>query len=237
MAPLTSRKTDMAYFGFFAMFATSMICLCPLLCRLRLNSCTPIARKYLHTTTVMDLIPLWPKAILPTILANNHAWYLATFNDQLMIKFEPWFASFVTLEALYQLPMTLWFLFALPKGISFPQLIRHYPERSWLGFVADDQKLTVHLLVYGVVGLMTTTTSCVAIYMEKDMSQMEKNVLLGFYSPFAVVCMCPRNISLDFLLILTSVANSCVVGYMMMDMSCRIQSKIAPVTKKSKKRV
>lgn len=29
MAPLASRKTDMAYFGFFAMFATSMICSCP----------------------------------------------------------------------------------------------------------------------------------------------------------------------------------------------------------------
>lgn len=65
----------------------------------------------------MDLIPLWPKAILPTILRDNHAWYLKTFNDQLMIKFEPWFASFVTIEALYQLPMTLWFLFALPKGM------------------------------------------------------------------------------------------------------------------------
>lgn len=122
MAPLTSRKTDMAYFGFFAMFATSMICSCPLLCFLHLNGRTPTARKYLHPI-VMDLIPLWPKAILPTILAKNHAWYLATFNDQLMIKLEPWFASFLALEALYQLPMTLWFLFALPKGILFPQLI------------------------------------------------------------------------------------------------------------------
>lgn len=94
----------------------------------------------------------------------------------------------------------------------------------------------MHLLVYGVVGLLTTTTSCVAIYMDKDMSQMEKNVLLGFYSPFAVVCMYPPNISPSFLLISTSVANSCVVGYMMMDMFCRIQSKIVPFTKISKKR-
>lgn len=30
MAPLTSRKTDLAYFGFCAMFATSMICSCSL---------------------------------------------------------------------------------------------------------------------------------------------------------------------------------------------------------------
>lgn len=95
----------------------------------------------------------------------------------------------------------------------------------------------MHLLVYGVVGLMTTTTSCVAIYMDKDMSQMEKNVLLSFYSPFAVVCMCPPNISPPFLLISTSVANSCAVGYMMMDMSCRIQSKMIPPSKMSKKRV
>lgn len=128
MTPLTSRKTDLAYFCFCAIFATSMICSCSLPClaftfrskvfrdRDCKNARILTFRKYLHLT-VMDLIPLWPKAILPTILKDNQAWYLKTFNDQLMIKFEPWFASFVTIEALYQLPMTLWFLFALPKGI------------------------------------------------------------------------------------------------------------------------
>lgn len=60
--------------------------------------------------------------------------------------------------------------------------------------VVDHHKFPVQLLVYGVVGLITTTTSCVAIYMDKDMSQMEKNIVLGFYSPFAVVCMCPPHI-------------------------------------------
>lgn len=140
----------------------------------------------------MDLIPLWPKAILPTILAQNHAWYLNTFNDQLIIKFEPWFASFFAIEAFYQLPMTLWFLFALPKGMYiFHRLIRILPD---LVIVADNPKLTVHMLVYGAVGLVTTTTCCAAIYTEKDMSQMEKNVVLGFYSPFAVICMCPPHI-------------------------------------------
>lgn len=132
MTPLTSRKTDLAYFCFCAMFATSMICSCSLPCLaftfrskvFRDRDCKNARilltfRKYLHLT-VMDLIPLWPKAIVPTILKDNQAWYLKTFNDQLMIKFEPWFASFVTIEALYQLPMTLWFLFALPKGIPLP---------------------------------------------------------------------------------------------------------------------
>lgn len=65
----------------------------------------------------MDLVPLWPKSILPNLLKNNHEWYLATFNDQLVIKFEPWFTCFVVIEALYQLPMTVWFLFALAKGM------------------------------------------------------------------------------------------------------------------------
>lgn len=70
----------------------------------------------------MDLIPLWPKAVLPKVLKDNHTWYLNTFNDQLMIKFEPWFAAFVVFEALYQLPMSIWFLFALPKSMTPPPL-------------------------------------------------------------------------------------------------------------------
>lgn len=55
----------------------------------------------------------------------------------------------------------------------------------------DHQKLPVQFLVYGAVGFVTTMTSCVAIYLEKDMSQMEKNVVLSFYSPFAAICMYP----------------------------------------------
>lgn len=182
----------------------------------------------------MDLIPLWPKAILPTILAQNHAWYLNTFNDQLIIKFEPWFASFFAIEAFYQLPMTLWFLFALPKGMyTFHRPIRILPDSV---IVADNPKLTVHMLVYGAVGLVTTTTCCAAIYTEKDMSQMEKNLVLSFYSPFAVIC-----VSSPYLPISTLFANRgappVVVGYIMMDMTCRIRSKIAPTAAKSKKGV
>lgn len=130
--------------------------------------------------------------------------------------------------------MTLWFLFALPNGTyKFHRLIRILPDSV---VVVDNPKVTVHMLVYGAVGLVTTATCCAAIYAEKDMSQMDKNWVLSFYLPFAAICMSSPYPSTS-----TSFANCgappVVVGYMMVDMACRIQSKIAPTTAKSKKRV
>ncbi|KAH0604442.1 uncharacterized protein H6S33_006819 [Morchella sextelata] len=165
--PMTSRPKDLFYFLFSAMFTTSMV--------------------------FMDLIPLWPKAILPQALKDNHTWYLTTFNDQLMIKFEPWFAAFLAVEALYQLPTTIWFLSAIPS---------------------ENPKFPARALTYASISFLTTLTSCWAIWKDGDMTEMQKYILLGFYAPFAGI-----------------------FGFMAMDMSCRIQAKMAPKAVKGKKRV
>jgi hypothetical protein len=42
-----------------------------------------------------------------------HKFYIDIFNDQLVIKSPPWFATFAWIEAFYNLPVAVWLVFAI----------------------------------------------------------------------------------------------------------------------------
>ncbi|KAJ7251359.1 transmembrane protein 6/97 [Mycena rebaudengoi] len=120
-APLTSRPLDLLYFSFFLIHIPASLCL--------------------------DFQPLYPPAMVPTVLRQLADFYMRTSNDPFIKgafghSSDPliWFKSFIFLELFFQFPT----FFIAARGL-------------WKG----TERIYVLVLVYGA-STATTVLACLA---------------------------------------------------------------------------
>ncbi|CUS14792.1 unnamed protein product [Tuber aestivum] len=131
---------DKLYLAFFAMFIPAM--------------------------AFVDLIPIWPRAIVPAPLWALHEFYLDNFNDQLVIKFPTWFSVFIFFEACYNLPVAIWIFLGIRRGDS----------SSW-----------VHMCMFGALCTLSTVVCIAEIRQDPDITALEQKMLMLCYVPFAII--------------------------------------------------
>jgi len=71
---------------------------------------------FIPVMAFVDLIPIWPRAIVPAPLRILHEFYLDNFNDQLAIKLPTWFSVLLFFEACYNLPAAIWIFLGIRRG-------------------------------------------------------------------------------------------------------------------------
>jgi len=121
-----------------------------------------------RASAVFDCLSLYPPQIVPERLLSLQSWYKDYYNDQLVIRQPPWFRFFSLVEALYQLPISVWSIWAL---------------------TTKSPKAPTHLLVWAVVCCGTTLTCLFEFYHNELMSNQEKGALIAMYGSYAVICM------------------------------------------------
>jgi len=114
----------------------------------------------------VDLIPIWPRAIIPAPLWALHTFYLENFNDQLAIKSPTWFSVFLFFEAFYNLPAAIWIFLGIRRGGS----------SSW-----------VHMCMFGTLCTLSTVVCIAEILQDPDMTALEQNMVMLCYVPFAII--------------------------------------------------
>ncbi|KAF1982689.1 hypothetical protein K402DRAFT_362573 [Aulographum hederae CBS 113979] len=135
--PLLSRKLDIIYLVFFCVHIPIML--------------------------VVDLTPLYPAAVKPGWLYDLRAYHVATYKDRFFVEPPAWFNTYIWMEALYHIPLSLW---------AIPAILR------------DDTKLPLHLLVFACQTALTTLT-CIAEAMSwEGFTSEDKLNLASLYVPY-----------------------------------------------------
>jgi len=65
----------------------------------------------------VDLYPLWPSSLRPAYMTELRNFYITTFNDQFFVAPPAWFNLYLYLELLYHIPLSLWAIPALVRGM------------------------------------------------------------------------------------------------------------------------
>ena len=123
-----------------------------------------------RASAVFDCLSLYPPQIVPEQLLSLQSWYKDYYNDQLVIRQPSWFRFFSLVEALYQLPISVWSIWAL---------------------TTKSPKAPTHLLVWAVICCGTTLTCLFEFYHNEDMNNQEKGTLIAMYGSYAVICKVP----------------------------------------------
>jgi hypothetical protein len=126
-------------------------------------------------TPVVDLAPFYPTAIRPQITVDIRTWYIATYKDRFFTDPPTWFRTYMLLEAVYHLPLSLW---------AVPALLR------------DDALVPLHLLVWACETALTTLTCVVEVWTWKGFTGQEKVALAQLYVPYLLLGMQIRSSSL-----------------------------------------
>ena len=94
------------------------------------------------------------------------SWYIATYNDQLILTKPMWLKSFIWAELLFQTP----FFFVATYGLLY--------KRNWI---------RIPSIIYGA-HVATTVWALIAEFAASDkISPKEKLVLYSFYAPYFVI--------------------------------------------------
>jgi hypothetical protein len=68
----------------------------------------------LTPSTVVDLVRFYPEGTAPAISLQIQEYYIDTFRDKFFSDEAPaWFTSYLILEAVYHLPISIWMLNAI----------------------------------------------------------------------------------------------------------------------------
>jgi len=121
---------------------------------------------YVLTIIFFDNLPLYPQHLVPPQLLELHTWYKNYYNDQLLITQPPWFRFFSLSEPFYQLPVSIWSVWAL---------------------TTKNPKAPTHLLVWAVVCCGTTLTCLFEFYHNTLMTDQEKKALFSMYGLYAAI--------------------------------------------------
>ncbi|KAK6432957.1 hypothetical protein LTR95_010865 [Oleoguttula sp. CCFEE 5521] len=111
----------------------------------------------------VDLASLYPESIKPAFLVKLHEYQVTTYADRFFTEPPAWFGVYIWMEALYHVPLSFWAIGALLR---------------------NDPKVPLHLLVYAVQTVITTTT-CIADFLSwSDYEHQQKLELMKLYVPY-----------------------------------------------------
>ncbi|KAF1813317.1 hypothetical protein P152DRAFT_415194 [Eremomyces bilateralis CBS 781.70] len=137
---LTSRPIDILYLAFFIIHIPIVI--------------------------FIDSFPLWPPALRMEWMKALRLYYIQTYKDFFFIDPPAWFGTYMWMELIYHLPLSLW---------AVPAIIR------------DDPKIPLHLLIYGCQTAVTTLT-CISEYLSWPGYTSQEKLNLGYlYVPYLVL--------------------------------------------------
>ena len=137
---LSNRPLDTIYTVWFSLHLVIMIC--------------------------VDLTALYPKWLMPAPLMSLREWQMATYKDRFFIDPPAWFLSFVWMEALYHVPLSVWAVGALLR---------------------DSPLVPVHLLVWAVQTAVTTMVCIVDYSSWGNFSVEDRMGLHRLYGPYLVL--------------------------------------------------
>ena len=102
----------------------------------------------------------------PKPLQDLFAWYIASFNDVVMLEMKPWIKSFIYCEMLFQLP----FFFYVTHGL-----------------INKSNAIRIPSIVYGAHVTTTLFPIMLEVMMSAQMQELEKITLLSVYSPYLLL--------------------------------------------------
>ncbi|KAI8333614.1 transmembrane protein 6/97 [Chlamydoabsidia padenii] len=121
---------------------------------------------HIPITLLLDLQAIYPTWLVPSVLLQANAWYVNLTHDPFMGATSPiyWFQSFVSLEAICQLP----FFFVASHGLYYDQSFIRLP-----------------MIVYGA----HVVTTVVPLLGELILNPLHVNrvMLLAIYSPYFLI--------------------------------------------------
>lgn len=65
----------------------------------------------------VDLVPFYPDNLRPAALDKLRAYYVDKYQDKFFTDPPIWFWGYIALEALYHMPLSIWAVGALAKGM------------------------------------------------------------------------------------------------------------------------
>ncbi|KAF2805537.1 uncharacterized protein BDZ99DRAFT_574457 [Mytilinidion resinicola] len=113
---------------------------------------------------VVDLTPFYPDSIKPAFMTSLRSYYVTTYRDQFFIAPPAWFTTYLYMELLYHVPLTLYAIRALWSAPLQP-------------------KAMLHLLLFSAQAGLTTLT-CIAEALSWDRNLEEQGRLMGLYVPY-----------------------------------------------------
>lgn len=69
-------------------------------------------------TTGVDTYPLYPSNMRPEFMTHLRQWYITTYRDQFFVSPPAWFTMYIWMELFYHVPLSVWALGALIRGMS-----------------------------------------------------------------------------------------------------------------------
>ena len=102
-------------------------------------------------------------------MVDIRTWYVVTYKDRFFINPPTWFNTYMLLEAVYHLPLSLWVV---------PALLR------------DDVLIPLHLLVWACETAVTTLTCIVEAMSWAGFSGHERTALAQLYVPYLLLGEC-----------------------------------------------
>lgn len=152
-----SRKRDWAYIIFFA---------------------THIPIIYL-----IDTFPLQPAWLQSSLSPPIREFYVNTYRDKFFEDAPIWFQAFMWMELLYHVPLSLWAVWALLKGmhhfLSLPTMFSLFTDT-----VVDHAFVPIHLLGFGVQVAVTTIACLTTVWSWEDRTLEEKTNITSLYGPY-----------------------------------------------------
>jgi EXPERA (EXPanded EBP superfamily) len=79
----------------------------------------------------VDLTPFYPTSLKPQFLLDLRSWYITTYKDRFFVHPPAFFTTYVVLEAVYHLPLSIWAIRAILRGKFFPAKISPTVFRYW----------------------------------------------------------------------------------------------------------
>lgn len=107
---ILTRKSDLLYLLFFLTHIPIMFCNAP--------PPSPSPNPSSNTPPGVDLTPLYPPSLKPTFTTTLRTWYIQTYRDQFFVSPPAWFNLYMYMELLYHVPLSIWAVGALLRGIQ-----------------------------------------------------------------------------------------------------------------------
>ena len=102
----------------------------------------------------------------PETFRNLASWYIATYNDQLLLLKPTWLKSFIWAELLFQTP----FFFIATYGLLF--------KKNWIRIPSIIYGSHVATTVWAIIAEFAVSTT---------ITDQEKLVLFSFYAPYFII--------------------------------------------------